>query len=258
LAAEGINMKITFLGTSHGYPEKNRMCSSAMIETGGAIYLIDAGGHVAKRIIDIDRNPENIRAVFVTHTHSDHVTGLMDLAGVVSNPKIYPKSEIDYYLPEENAYRVVKHYFETIRGPLREEINRFHIYTESFVYKDENIKVTPFKTGHLKKQNRPAFGFIVECEGKTVCFSGDLSYKLEYNDFPKIALEKSIDLLVCEMAHFDFEILRPHIEKCRTKRLYFNHIKFPNERIPLLEEENKSGRFPFSIYAPSDGDFIEL
>ena len=39
-------MKITFLGTSHGVPAKDRFCSSIMLESGGSFYFIDAGAPV--------------------------------------------------------------------------------------------------------------------------------------------------------------------------------------------------------------------
>jgi len=39
-------MKITFLGTSHGYAEKNRFTSSTLIETAGHSYILDAGAPV--------------------------------------------------------------------------------------------------------------------------------------------------------------------------------------------------------------------
>ena len=39
-------MKITFLGTSHGYAEANRFQSSALVEVRGKSYIIDAGAPV--------------------------------------------------------------------------------------------------------------------------------------------------------------------------------------------------------------------
>ena len=143
-------------------------------------------------------------------------------------------------------------------GILNEQDARMRFYDKSFVYEDENIKLTPFETGHLKKKGRPSYGYILEAEGKRVIFSGDLSYLLEMNDFPVAAKELESELFICEMAHFDFEFLRPHIKECKTKLVAFNHIKFPNERIPLLEKVNESGEFPFPIIAPSDYDVIEV
>jgi ribonuclease BN (tRNA processing enzyme) len=54
------------------------------------------------------------------------------------------------------------------------------------------------------------------------------------------------------------EMLRLDKPFKNIKAVYFNHVKHPTERIPLLMRENESGRFPFPIYAPSDGDVIEL
>ncbi len=39
-------MKITFLGTSHGFCEKNQFCSSAVVTVGGRHYIIDAGAPI--------------------------------------------------------------------------------------------------------------------------------------------------------------------------------------------------------------------
>ena len=48
-------MKITFLGTSHGIPEADRVLSSAMIEVGDNIYLVDAGAPITEKMISIKK-----------------------------------------------------------------------------------------------------------------------------------------------------------------------------------------------------------
>ena len=64
-------MKITFLGSSCGVPQSDRYCSSAMIECGDRLYLLDAGAPVTdlltRRGIDFAR----IKGVFITHMHED-------------------------------------------------------------------------------------------------------------------------------------------------------------------------------------------
>ena len=57
-------------------------------------------------------------------------------------------------------------------------------------------------------------------------------------------------------SHFDFDIVAPYIKECKTKMAVFNHIKFPNERIPLLEKESE--KYLFKFFIPNDGDVIEL
>ena len=227
-----------------------------MIESGGSIYLIDAGSPVMNQLTNMDRRLKEIRAVFITHTHNDHLIGLIDMVDMIGCTKT--EAEIDFYLPEQNAIDAIKNYLSVTSGILNEKDARMKLYDSSFVYEDENIRLIPFETGHLAKKGRPSYGYILECEGKRVIFSGDLSYLLEMKDFPKAAKELESDLFVCEMAHFDFEFLRPHLKECKTKRLVFNHVKFPLERIPLLDKENESGEFAFHIGASNDYDVIEL
>ena len=65
-------MKITFVGTSHGVPEKNRYCTCIMLESGGAIYFIDAGAPIVDFLVNNGKSVNDLRAVFTTHVHSDH------------------------------------------------------------------------------------------------------------------------------------------------------------------------------------------
>ena len=249
-------MKITFLGTGHGLHEKGRYRTSMMLEVGSSVYLIDAGSPVMHQLINNDRALKEIRAVFITHTHNDHLMNVLEMVDAISCTAT--GASIDFYIPEKNTIEAIKNYLLVTSGILNETDARMKYYDKSFVYEDENIKLIPFETGHLKKKGRPSYGYILEAEGKRVIFSGDLSYLLEMNDFPTAAKELPSELFICEMAHFDFEFLRPHIKECKTKRVAFNHIKFPNERIPLLEKENASGEFPFPLFAPSDYDVIEI
>ena len=57
-------MRITFFGTSHGYPEPNRKCSSALVEVCGKRILIDIGCNVAEELITRGMTLDSIDAIF--------------------------------------------------------------------------------------------------------------------------------------------------------------------------------------------------
>ena len=252
-------MKIVFLGTCHGHPEKGRDYTSIALEVGGSVYLFDTGAFVANKMLDYGLEITHLRSVFITHMHGDHVNGILRLVDILSwANRLYNGIAVDYYFPETRGVNEIKELCSAIKGPFDEAKNIFHIYPSDFVYDDGLIKVTAIPTCHLYERGFPSYGFMIEAEGKRIVITGDMSQNLKYNDFPKAAKLLDTDLLISEMAHFDFEILRPHIKLAKTKMLYITHIKFPNERIPLLERENASGEFPFPILAANDGDVIEL
>ncbi len=65
--------------------------------SGGAV-LVDAGASckaILKAIEEINENTENIRAILITHTHSDHIKGLKGLSKKLNVPVMASKVTID-------------------------------------------------------------------------------------------------------------------------------------------------------------------
>ena len=249
-------MKIRFLGTAAGLPAKGRAASSTMIEACGVYYIIDAGAPIVNKLVDMDKSIEDIRAVFITHTHSDHLFGLIDLIRCTNNPKIFTEANISYYLPEESIIQPLKNYFSAVMADIREDVNHFFVYGEGLVFADENIRISAIPTRHLGDRDRPSFAFRVECEGRKILFTGDLSHKLKYDDFPKIATEIELDAIVCESTHFEFGLIAPTLKKCRVKRMFFNHRSSTN--VEIIKRENEAGSFPFPMIVADDGDEFEI
>ena len=183
-------MKITFLGTASGVPVKNRRFSSVLVEVGDNLYLFDAGSGVVNTVTDMGIDINAIRSVFITHAHLDHMNGIIDLADLINWSAAYSSASVDYYLPEPVAIDLVKSYIAALSAPMSEKSNRFHAYGEDFIYDDGTIKVTPYPNGHLAKAARPSYSFLIECEGKRVLITGDLSQNLEARDFPSVAKHK--------------------------------------------------------------------
>ena len=78
LAAEA-DFKITLLGTASPSPRPTRMGPSTLVEAGGQRLLFDAGRGVPVRLWQLKVPMGSIDALFITHYHSDHVSGIPDL-----------------------------------------------------------------------------------------------------------------------------------------------------------------------------------
>jgi ribonuclease BN (tRNA processing enzyme) len=211
-------MKIVFFGSSHGYPEPHRKCSSTLIEVGNKKYFIDMGCNCAEGLANRRIPIEKIDGIFITHMHGDHTNGLIPFLDICSwkfkdaNPKIYAPC-----VPEQLASTIAG--WLRLTGTTMREFE-FNEVTDGFVYDDGNLKVTAFKTLHTKN----SYSYLLEAEGKRVLFSGDLSVHGPQEDFPVSVLNKPLDLAICEAAHFKATDYLPFFENNNNlKQLCFNH-----------------------------------
>jgi ribonuclease Z len=72
-------MKVTLLGTGTPVLNIHRFGMSTLVEAGGQTLLFDAGRGVALRLHQAKVLLCDLTALFITHLHSDHLTGLPDL-----------------------------------------------------------------------------------------------------------------------------------------------------------------------------------
>ncbi|MBQ8432293.1 MAG: ribonuclease Z [Clostridia bacterium] len=241
-------MKITFLGTSHGVPAKERFCSCVMLESGGSVYLIDAGAPAVELMLGHGKRVEDFRALFTTHTHMDHTVGMLHLIGLMNWH--YKECSAEFFITEQAHVDATKQWIYTSgAGVVDESRLRFHIPEAGVVYEDENIKVEYIPTKHMET----SYAILVTEGEKRVLFGGDFSYKLKKRDIPDVICEE-IDAFVCELAHFDLPMLAPYLEECRAKKVIFVHAK-PRH---YADVEAAKGNYLFPLLTPADGDCIEI
>ena len=246
-------MKITFLGTADGIPRPGHYCSSTMIEVNGAIYLIDTGAPVIDLLLQNGKRPEQIKAIFNTHGHGDHLDGLLQLLDLCM--WAYKSASFEICMTEQKIAEGFIGCLESMAtSPFPRDRMRFRTFEPGLFYEDENIKVTAFPTQHCEPN--PSYAFLIETENEKVLFTGDLSYALGKGDFPKIAEEMPLNLIVCEMAHFGAEHIAPYLEKCLAKHVIFNHYQLRKERD--IQQLMQCGKFPFPVSMAHDGDVVQV
>ena len=243
-------MKLTFLGTSHGVPAPDRYCQSILAETENHGYIIDAGAPVFDCLLRQGVDINKIRAVFITHMHDDHVDYLLGLISIAC--WYYTDMRFDVFLPEQKGIDAVTAFLEATLGDSSFFPNdrvRLRLMGEGEVYQDGEMKVTPFPTEHLRAQNRPAYGYLLESGGKRVYISGDLNG--EKIDYPVFLEEEPVDAFVVECAHFPAERLAERLKGCRARQVLPVHV-WPLDKYDILRQAEST--LPCPLAYPADGD----
>jgi len=250
-----MNVKVTFVGTSHGIPMEDRYCACTMLESGEAIYFVDGGAPVIHALLQRGLDPRRVRAIFTTHVHSDHTMGLLHYIDLVD--WVYKEHTVDLFLTEQRWMDgVLALHNGMSTAPL--DTNRIHMHVidpATTVYEDENVKVQFIPTKHLGDEH-PSNAILITAGDKKLLFSGDLSYGMHMKDFPTVACEEETDLFVCEFAHgLTFDNLGKYFDACKTKRLYFHHV-WPMSKLADIEAAKE--KYPFEVVASFDGLEIEI
>ena len=239
-------MKITFIGTSHGVPEADRRCSSYLIETGCKTYIIDMGTSTVESLIAMGIHPDHITAVFFTHPHGDHMNGLVSFADLLS--WFFSSADPVIFVPNEKVKPALEGWLSVTGTELREYLD-IRITKAGVVWDDGIVKITSCPTQHCPD----SCAFIVEGEGKTVLFTGDLRHPSV--DYPEEAKKLTLDLAICETAHFSPKDFMPVWEESDVKHVIHTHVS-PRWHGDLDELAAQTHDFVFGV--AKDGMVIEL
>ncbi len=245
-------MKITFVGTSHGVPGVDRLCSAYMIESGNSFYFVDAGAPLVNAALSHGLDMRDFKGVFTTHAHSDHTNSLPHIIDLVN--WYYLESSADFFITDERFSDAIRHFIIAVNDREIDEARiRFHVTHEGIVFEDENIKVEYIPNKHIKYT--PSYSILITEGEKRVLFGGDFSNGLRENDIPKLLFDEGVDAFICEMAHFGVEHIKPYLDRARTGKLFFTHV-FPLAKYDDIE--GIKGKYPYEIFTPEDGFEIEI
>ena len=148
-------MEITFLGTSSGVPTRSRNVSSVALSLPqkSEIWLFDCGEGTQHQLLRSDLKSSQIRRIFITHMHGDHIFGLMGL--LASTGLAGAKGQVDIYGPPE-----LKDYLNAcIRYSHTHLANRIQVHPvqPGVVFENEEFTVTC----NSLKHRIPAYGYAV-------------------------------------------------------------------------------------------------
>jgi len=176
-------VNITFLGTSSGVPTLTRNVSSLALKLSqkAEVWLFDCGEGTQHQLIKSTIKSSQIRKIFITHMHGDHIYGLPGLLatlGLSGNSKgidIYGPSNLKNFISS-----ALKNSYCKISFPLKFFEVENSAQTNTNLFEDELMEV---KCASLKHR-LPAFGYRVNEKDKPGQFNLEKAKKLNIPEGP--------------------------------------------------------------------------
>src|SRR5262245_2549953 len=201
--------RLILLGTAGGpTPKAGRSAPAQAVVVGDRIYLVDCGDGVARQLALAQLPIRELRAIFITHQHSDHNAGygplwLLGWTAGLSTVDAYgppPLERMTRLLFEAYAFDIETRIADEGRAPLAPLVRPHEITEGGEIFKDDRVKVTAAVNRHPPIAH--SFAYRFDTADRSIVISGDTNYSEAV-----IALAKGADVLVHEALY------RPYFER---------------------------------------------
>ena len=195
-------LKVVVCGSRSPLPSPGRAESCVLVEAGDDIYIFDLGNGSVNNLTQYQVPWPNVKAVLITHMHSDHMADLPDahlqswIQGRTSPLKVYGPEGINLVTKGfELAYSADYQYRNEHHGDdmLPMSIAGFiaiQIINNKFIPNDTpGLEILPFVVDHYPVNS--AFGFKISYKDRTVVISGDTIHDGSVQKY-----SQDVDLLV--------------------------------------------------------------
>ena len=195
-------LKVIVCGSRSPLPSPGRAEACILVEAGDDIYIFDLGNGSMDNLNQYLVPWPNVKAVLITHMHSDHIADLPDahlqswIQGRNSPLMVYGPEGINLVTKGfELAYSADYQYRNDHHGddmlPMNiAGYNAIQIMDNQLIPNETpGLEILPFVVDHFPVNS--AFGFKISYKGRTVVISGDT-----INDGSVQKYSKDVDLLV--------------------------------------------------------------
>jgi ribonuclease BN (tRNA processing enzyme) len=242
-------MKIKFLGTGT-LTSQDRAVSSYLIDNE---MLFDIGGGTVRQLQKYKIDTSKIRNIIISHYHADH---LFDLPSYIVRRNLLSENGDDLVIigPPDVEETVSK--IRDICSSGLEHLWDFPTINIKFAgiangetYTDNDIDISAYSVTHAK--TRPCHGYVFKQDDTTIGFSGDASKCDGLDRIVEHADVLLIDANGPEPDEWGFHLgLSGVLEYAK---------QYPNKKFHLIHRgDYELPDLPSNVFAPSDGDEIEI
>jgi len=253
--------RLILLGTAGGpTPKPNRAAPANALVVNGSTYVIDCGNGVARQMILAKLKLSSIRAVYITHHHSDHnadygnlllLAWATDLTHKVQTYGPPPLERMTQQFIELNSEDIRIRTVDEGRPPFADLIVPHDVSVAGLVMQDENVKVSAALVQHPPVV--PAYAYRFDCPDRSIVFSGDTRPSDNL-----IALAADADILVHEVMYLPaLEKLIATEPNAKTLREHLLAAHTTTEEVGKVATAARVKTLVLSHFVPGGFPFIE-
>lgn len=195
--------RVTLLGTGAPPPLLRRFGPSTLIETGDEKFIFDAGRGAMQRLYQLGIPFADITGLLLTHHHSDHLVGFVDLwlTGWIGRPWGNRKTPLHVWGPH-GTNQMMEHLPLAFAVDLRVRSRSYPAagakleseeIKQGVVYSHNGMTISAFEVDHGGEE-LPAFGYRIDYRGHSAVLSGDTTFNENLIDHAQ-----GVDLIVHEV-----------------------------------------------------------
>ncbi|MBQ7613349.1 MAG: ribonuclease Z [Spirochaetaceae bacterium] len=165
-----MNLEAFILGCGGMMPLPNRHLTSVLLRREGELFLFDAGEGTQVALRKLNLKWKKITAIFISHTHADHITGL---PGILMLSSQVDRDEPLYIFGPPKVRAFIESCRQILDMYINYEIVVHDIVEEEEIFSRQDFRIRCFKLEHTK----PCFGYTLEEKPRPGKFSPDLAKK---------------------------------------------------------------------------------
>lgn len=197
-------------GSGSPLPDAERAGPCLAVLAGRDAFVFDSGSGSVRKLLRMGFPADRLKAVFLTHLHSDHLDGLGELllqawvngARTTPLPVYGPPGVEEVVAGFRQAYTLDSGYRVAHHGPKIVQPSGFGGAAQviaaptgkparALVWSDDGVRITVIKVAHPPIE--PAYGYRIDYKGRSVAISGDTVYSPDF-----VAASRGVDVMFHE------------------------------------------------------------
>lgn len=220
-------MKLTIVGSGDAFGSGGRLQTCYHVEAERETFLIDCGATALIGMQQLGLDPDRVATIFVSHLHGDHFAGLVWflLHAHYVTQRTAPLTITGPVGIEARFTTAAEALFPGSTKTERRFTMRFLEYAERVPLDVGRVRVTPYEVSH--PSGAPPYALRLECEGKTLAFSGDTEWVESL-----VPAATGAELFIAECFAFDAKVgyhmtwrgIEANLERLGAKKVMLTHM----------------------------------